>query len=108
MRIGLRGEDLQQHYHESVLFDVNQLAFDLICSWSGERASVPDFPRLNIVFEGGEGVNEETQNVCVPLKHPAEEQVPLPIRELHLWLLLQFFQVSGSMEVPALRGDGQG
>ena len=51
------------------------------------------FPRLNVVFEGGEGVNDETQNVSVSLQHPAEEQVPLPIRQLYLRLLLELCQV---------------
>ena len=69
------------------------MVFELSRSWGGEGTSVPDFPRLNVVFEGGEGVNKETQDVCVTLEHPAEEQVPLPVRELHLWLLLQLFQV---------------
>ena len=76
-----------------MLFDIHQVVFELSRSWGGEGTGVPDFPCLHVVFEGGEGVNKEAQYICVALEHLWEKEVPLPVRELHLWLPLKLFQV---------------
>ena len=69
------------------------MVLELSRSWGGDGTAVPDLPCLHIFFERGEGVNKEAQYIGVALEHPWEKEIPLPVCELHLWLLLQLIDV---------------
>ena len=92
-RICFGGEHFQEDEHESVLLDVHQVVFELSCSWGGDSTTVPGLPGVDILSESGEGVNQEAQHISVAFEDIGEEQVPLPVGELHLFLSLKLLDV---------------